>query len=423
MTNNTSCKHSENVTAYLQEEMEQNERDRFTEHLTNCTVCSKAFADYQRVLKELKEVPPEIPHSNIADKVLDKIQTRQKLGIRYIRWAATAAGILIIISALFIISRHGPDTQSTLAKGLEWIAQNQETTGKWSVEKWGGNRQYEVALSSLSIMALVGSNPGQREIYIKNIRKGVDYLLDQQVPEGRFGPLFNGALYNHGIATVCLLEVSALTKDERLERPIKSALNYIRQTQTPNGGWGYVTLPDEVPNTAASFWVLQALVWGKAMGFKDVAPALENGFQWLARISDEQGRPGYRTKNDFPYGAETLSAMAAFCYTYGGAKYLPEPEKYQCLLRNIPQQALPIKDMNYYHLYFISYLEYPEISKWHEDMNKMLVRNQSNTNTLCGSWEANDQWGQVGGRIYSTALATLTLEANNRRPWLRNCLK
>jgi hypothetical protein len=115
--------------------------------------------------------------------------------------------------------------------------------------------------------------------------------------------------------------------------------------------------------------------------------------------------------------------MAAFCYTYGGVKYLPEPEKYQCLLRNMPEQLLPPKDMNYYHLYFIAYLEYPEINKWHNDLTKTLIRNQSTANTLCGSWEANDQWGQVGGRIYSTALATLTLEANNRRLWLKNSFK
>jgi hypothetical protein len=184
-----------------------------------------------------------------------------------------------------------------------------------------------------------------------------------------------------------------------------------------------LTLPSESPNTAASFWVLQALVWAKSQGFKDVTPSLENGFQWLASISDEYGRPGYSTKGDFPYGSETLSAMAAFFYTYGGAKYLPETEKYQFLIKNISKQISPPKDINYYHLYFIAYLKYPEINKWYKDMTKTLIRNQSKIVNLAGSWEADKQWGNVGGRIYSTALATLTLEAGERGQWLKTNFK
>jgi hypothetical protein len=423
MKNNDNCKMAQDVMAYLQNELKPEESARFKTHLSSCSACAKILEDNKLLLQQLKDVPKEQPQSAIADKVLERIETQPSLRPRHFIWVSAAAGILIAVVGLIIIFHKSSNSTPALGKALDWLTQNQEPTGKWSAEKWGGNRQYEVALSGLSIMALMGSGEKEWPKYNPNIQKGIEYLIDQQSADGRFGPFFNGSLYNHGIATVCMLEMTALNKESKWNNSINAALDYIKKSQTPSGGWGYLTLPNEAPNTAASFWVLQSLIWAKSMGFDNVTPYLEKGFQWLASISDDTGRPGYKLKGDFPYGSETLSAMAAFFYTYGGAKYLPESEKYQSLIKNIAKQVFPPNEINYYHLYFIAYLEYPETNKCYKEMANTLINSQSKDNLLAGSWESNDQWGQVGGRVYSTAFASLTLEANNRRMWLKSNLK
>jgi hypothetical protein len=57
--------------------------------------------------------------------------------------------------------------------------------------------------------------------------------------------------------------------------------------------------------------------------------------------------------------------------------------------------------------------EGPQWKKWNEEMKNVLVINQKLAKHGCenGSWDpAVDRWGSEGGRVYATALNTLTLE-------------
>ena len=436
----TQCNYNKDVLAYLQNELSPDEARQFKEHLDACSDCQRVLADYQRLLVRLRRVSPESirGRGNLAERVLEEVNRRSIRQPRYLlRTIAAAAAVLVILGiGWWVIYHHSPattlyptGTDETISKALDWLARNQDESGAWPVEKWGGQKQYEVALTGLSVMALAGSESDDTRKYLTNIRKGIKFIINQQSVDGQFGPRFSGTLYNHGIATACLLEVYALFKDKELKPPIREALRYLESTQTPNGGWGYL-LASEPPNSAVSFWALQSLLLAKGLGFagsernesKGLDRSLERGFQWLVNISDESGRLGYRTIGEFPYGEETLSAMAVFCYTYGGARYLAEKEKYQNLLKGLSQKAALNNQTDYYRFYFMAYLEHPDLAEWHKRLAINLVKSQSRETALAGSWEVCDQWGKVGGRVYTTALAVLTLEISTRAPRLKNWL-
>jgi hypothetical protein len=49
--------------------------------------------------------------------------------------------------------------------------------------------------------------------------------------------------------------------------------------------------------------------------------------------------------------------------------------------------------------------------KWSAALKNALIANQRAGGCASGSWDPHGQWGMVGGRVYSTALCCMTLQA------------
>jgi hypothetical protein len=54
--------------------------------------------------------------------------------------------------------------------------------------------------------------------------------------------------------------------------------------------------------------------------------------------------------------------------------------------------------------------------KWNEPMKNALVPNQKTAKDGCqnGSWDPASRWGEEGGRVWATAINSLTLEVYYR---------
>ena len=52
--------------------------------------------------------------------------------------------------------------------------------------------------------------------------------------------------------------------------------------------------------------------------------------------------------------------------------------------------------------------------RWNDALRTHLLATQQQGGPLAGSWDPDPVWGGYGGRIYSTALATLCLEVYYR---------
>ena len=52
--------------------------------------------------------------------------------------------------------------------------------------------------------------------------------------------------------------------------------------------------------------------------------------------------------------------------------------------------------------------------RWNTALRDLLVAEQVQAGPAAGSWEPRDAWGPYGGRVYSTAVAALSLEVYYR---------
>ncbi|MBI4585277.1 MAG: terpene cyclase/mutase family protein [Planctomycetes bacterium] len=310
-------------------------------------------------------------------------------------------------------------------QALSWLGAAQEPGGLWSASRWGGDGRYDVGLTGLGLLAYLGSVRGGERLPAA-ADKAVQALLERQGPEGLFGPEFFASPYNHGIATVALLEAWGVGSGGKahLREPLGRALRWIRSQQSSSGGWGYLGGAAE-PNTALTFWPLQALILARGVGFEGLSPSIERGFQWLASVSDRSGRIGYRRPGEFPEGAGVLLASAAFCDALAGGRPLVPEE-----LRRLWQDRLrlaaasgPEPGPGYYgELLFVSAASAHGLApRLREGKDALLVR-QLRSGGQRGSWEPDDRWGPVGGRIYATAAAALALQADRRVARLRGWL-
>ncbi len=68
----------------------------------------------------------------------------------------------------------------------------------------------------------------------------------------------------------------------------------------------------------------------------------------------------------------------------------------------------------YYATVALSQLDCNEWPEWNRALQGDLLKTQGRHGPHAGSWEPNTVWGSVGGRVYTTAMATLCLESYYR---------
>ena len=85
------------------------------------------------------------------------------------------------------------------------------------------------------------------------------------------------------------------------------------------------------------------------------------------------------------------------------------------LVRHLPSWDT---DTNTYFWYYATLALFQhqgeEWDRWNEAVKHELVVNQIGSGKAAGSWDPRGRWSQVAGRVYQTAICTLTLEVYYR---------
>ena len=435
-----SCPRRVDATAYLQGELTAEARGAFARHLLDCSPCQEEVRETRDLLERLWAAPRDGGSVDLAPRVLARARALEAGAAhrrtRLLAWAAVAAAAAFLAllgwreigsrkdhrPAAVIVERDlslGP-VEGAVSRALDWLAATQEPSGRWSASRWGGHSQYDVGVTGMAALAFLinerGGAEGLPRVLAAAPDRAVRFLLREQAPGGRFGPEFPRTLYNHGIATVALLEALARSGDVGLRGPIERALRYIERARAPEGGWGYSD--DGRPNTALTCWPLQALLLARAQGFGGLDEPIRGGFEHLARVSDGAGRLGYQRRGDSPPGGpDTLSAMGAYCAAFAGDS-LPAEVRGRLLDGVVREGASGNLGRDLYHDYFLSSLlaALPghRGGRWPEGASLQIAGRQVQEGSERGSWAPQDPWGAAGGRIYSTAAAALILQADRR---------
>lgn len=423
------CPEEESVVGYVRGELSGDELASFERHLSECDACRERVSEIRELIGRLRELKPEPVSRDLAPDILARIPRPVPPALHVMRIAVLAACLLLILWGGWTLrdSLRPAEPEGRIANevtlALDWLASAQEADGSWDPGKWGGRSRYRTALTGLALLAFINADGTPAEArYREAVERAAAYLVSRQSKSGRFGPFFSGAPYNHGIATVALLETYARTRDAKLRAPLGRAVHFIKARQDERGGWGYLA-PEVRTNTSITTWQLHALLLANSLGWSDANRSAEKGLSWMEGVVGPDGLAGYTRSGDFPYGSKTLTAMTAFCLSVGTRKQRERVEAHPKLVNALLRLASqPTDDVDYYQWYFLTHalraaqgtrpVDEGRIGRMAGELRAALIERQLKHGPNSGSWEPSDRWGRAGGRVYATAMAALSLEAD-----------
>ncbi len=335
-----------------------------------------------------------------------------------------------------LVRREGGTARSEKAveDGIDWLIRHQKQDGGWSLNFHGQCREgsgcpeqlaieSDTAATGLALLPLLGAGHihNQKSRYQGNVRKGLEWLVDRQQPNGE---LFVGGgrmarMYSHAIAAMAICEAYGLSEDPQLKGPAQQAINFIIASQNPaDGGWRYV--PEQPGDTSVFGWQMFALRSARLSGLKLSRNVLRGCKTYL----DLAAADGAKTTYGYQPGRDVSPVMTAEALL--SRQYLGWPRDFPPLVKGAAHVAAHLNssdERNIYYWYYATQLlhnmQNKDWKRWNVQVREGLIVMQV-TGTGCdrGSWDPMhpqpDRWAASGGRLFLTALSLLTLEVYYR---------
>jgi hypothetical protein len=193
----------------------------------------------------------------------------------------------------------------SIARALAYLSAEQQPSGAWLTDAWGESP----AITSLAVMAFLaaGHVPGEGP-YGEQINKGIRWVIDQQQPSGLLirRAQSHGPMYDHGIATLMLAEVSGMVDEADapvVRRTLEKAVRLILQSQAVRkiprhqGGWRY-QFDSLDSDLSVTVWQVMALRAAKDIGCDVPAESIDAAVDYVKKCEDRRQRGfGYQPGN------------------------------------------------------------------------------------------------------------------------------
>lgn len=257
-------------------------------------------------------------------------------------------------------------------------------------------------------------------------------------------------LYGHAMATIVLCEASVFSPDVILRDAAQQAVHLILAAQDQYSGWGYGLVAAEVQDVSISNWMVSALLAAQDAHLEVPQQAFVQVTTLFDSLTNRNtGRVAYSLGamkdgsfyssrgQDFvdTFPAERGEALtAATLWSKLNMAVLGESRQWQdhpefpeiqrrgnLVLSKLPYWNTKNGSIDLYYWYFGA-LALHEVggeswSKWSKALDRALLpsqRSKQDDPKLAGSWDPIGAWGSYGGRVYSTAMAAMALEAEYR---------
>jgi hypothetical protein len=239
-------------------------------------------------------------------------------------------------------------------------------------------------------------------------------------------------MYNHAIATLALCEAYGMTESPILLEPARKAVDFLVEAQNPRKGWRYTARSGD-NDTSVTGWCVMALKSAELSSIPVPRAAYEGARTWLDEVTSEDGRVGYNAKgtgqvvvegkNGHYADHDALAAIAVMSRIFIDRNRADPRLRAgaELLVRDLPAWDGPRIDYYYWYYASLALFQYdgpsgPLWRKWNAGMKGALLPSQHRAQDGCasGSWDPIDRWGFEGGRVYATAINTLTLEVYYR---------
>jgi len=350
-------------------------------------------------------------------------------------------------------------TEGAVMAALKWLARHQGPDGGWGAESFnrqcsggacggGGDSSYDIGVTSLSLLAFLGGrytqltkefpDPLDRQQMLRFgdvVKRGLQWLILHQDPEGCVGERGTKYMYNHAVAALVLSEAYGMTASQPLRESAQKAIDFLIASQNPGKGWRYSAKCGD-SDSSVTGWAVMAL---KSAELSELSfpkgPAFDGAINWLNEATATNGyyRTGYISKEDgkvyVPGKNEMWDDHPALSAVSVMSRIFIQKNKREPALTAVTLLAsdLPVWKQNkvdFYYWYYASLAlfqydgpEGPMWKKWNEPMVNAIVPHQKGKADGCrsGSWDPqDDRWGFEGGRVYAAAINALTLEVYYR---------
>lgn len=353
------------------------------------------------------------------------------------------------------------NTEGAVEAGLNWLAVHQSPDGSW--DRIGFQRQcprhdecpgrarnrsknsLKPGVTGLALLAFLGAGYSDRQgPHQDTVAKAVAALLAMQRPDGGFSADTGMAGYNDSVATFALAEYLSLTRERRVEPALGAAVQRLVAMQQELGGWDYGPERSSGRNDSSiTAWMVQALQACAVAGVIVPADTFIRAALHFTRASEPGGKVWYADAGTgFTISTQTLRPV----YRYGPAMTaagltsesllgwrsdspLRLAQKTR-LFAQLPSGGLaqgrdPSQLHSYYYWYYGTIAMFQtggrDWQRWNAGLRDALLPLQSRDKTAkgekrhrFGSWPPFGpgwgKWGRMGGRVYTTAICTLTLE-------------
>ncbi|MEO8496532.1 MAG: hypothetical protein ABI614_15805, partial [Planctomycetota bacterium] len=333
-------------------------------------------------------------------------------------------------------------TEQAVEAALKWLAAHQSPDGRWDTSQFGGGRETQVlghdrkgagleadtGITGLALLTFLSAGHTHFEgEYRRTVQHGLEFVLGQQADDGNLaGPaeLF-ARMYCHGMATLAISEAYAMTGDHRMRPHVERAVQFtINSQNATTGGWRYQ--PADQGDMSQFGWQVMALKSAELAGIKIPGETRAGMIRFLRSVSkgEQGGLASYRPSER---ASETMTAEALACRFFLG---IHQDERAIHEATSYLSQELPSGGQaNLYYWYYgtIGLFQAEPIlasdrlgasqegwSQWNQALQQQLLARQERNGENAGSFSPDTVWGSYGGRVYSTAMATLCLEVYYR---------
>ncbi len=337
-------------------------------------------------------------------------------------------------------------SEQAVERALDWLARHQDADGRWNAGTVKNDEgistpeqfdftvhcppgelcagacfyaQADTATTGLALLAYLGA--GYTHIdgkYADTVYKGLQFLLGEQRRDGDLrGDARSVGMYCHAMATLALCEAYALTGDEKLRDAVERGVRFLVNARSSGGaGWRYIPNGRDA-DTSVLGWVVMVLKSAREVHIPIAEEARLAALDWLDQVKrgTDGGLAVYMPGHSV---TPTMTAEAWVCRQFLGVDRgdATSGEAATYLARRGPDRD----GLNYYYLYYGTLAMFQrggvDWTRWNRAVRDRLIDRQEKKGHRAGSWNRDDDktWGALGGRVYWTAMATLTLEVYYR---------